>query len=239
MNICSIIDQALGPPLCQLCGGRGLGPEICLGCYRDLPRAFRVCTVCARPISRDGVCGRCVIRSPVYDHARVPYIYGFPVDRLIRRLKYNAVLSHGRLLGELAGHAFRRNPGAVEALVPVPPHPKRLRRRGFDHVVEIGRHLARIVGLPLRIGFCRRRRDTPPLWPLRARERRQVLKDAFECRRRAPARVAILDDVLTTGSTADAIAAVLRAAGARKIEIWAVARSPAPPTGWFQDGTRA
>lgn len=238
MNICPIIDQALGPPLCQLCGGRGLGPEICFGCYRDLPRAFRICDVCARPIPRDGVCGRCAMRAPLYDRARVPFIYGFPVDHLIRRLKYDAVLRHARLLGELAGHAFRRNPGSMEALVPVPPHPKRLRQRGFDQVVEIGRHLGRVVGLPFRAGFCLRRHDTPPLWPLGAGERRRVLKGAFECRWQAPGRVAVLDDVLTTGSTADAMASVLRAAGAREIEIWAVARSPTPPARPFQDGTR-
>jgi len=225
--------------VCQLCGKRGVGPEICLGCYRDLPRAFRACSVCGRPVPEQGTCARCVLRPPLYDRARVPFIYGFPIDRLVRRLKYDGVLSHARLLGELAGHAFRGNPGDMEALVPVPPHRKRLRQRGFDQVVEIGRHLARIVGLPLRTGTCVRRQDTPPLWSLGARERRRVLRDAFECPRRAPGRVAVIDDVLTTGSTADAMARVLRAAGAREIEIWAVARSPVLPAGPFQDGTRA
>ncbi len=239
MNICAIFDQMLGPAVCQLCGGRGLGPEICFGCYRDLPRAMRACPVCARPVPVAGICGPCVLRPPIFDRARVPFIYGFPVDRLIRRLKFDRVLSHARLLGELAGHALRGRTGRIEALVPVPPHPKRLRQRGFDQVVEIARHLRGVVRLPLRAGLCGRRRDTPPLWPLGPSERRRILKDVFECREEPPARVAVVDDILTTGATADAMATVLRAAGAQEVEIWAVARSPSLATRPAQAGTRA
>ena len=235
MNICTMIDHLLGPPLCQLCGGAGLGPEICFGCYRDLPRAFHSCPVCARPVGTPGVCSGCILRPPLYTRARAPFIYGFPVDHLIRRLKYGGVLSHGRLLGELTGHRLRRGSTRVQALVPVPPHPRRLRQRGFDQVLEIGRYLGPVAGLPLLQGLCERTRDTPPLWPMGPADRRRVLKDVFHCRRTAPARVAVLDDILTTGSTAEAMARALRRRGAQEVEIWAVARSPSP----VQAGTRA
>jgi len=204
-----------------------------------MPRAVRACTVCARPALTDGVCSGCLLRSPTYDRAKVPFIYGFPVDRLIQRLKYGGVLSHARLLGELTGHALRRKTGRIEALIPVPPHPKRLRQRGFDQVLEIGRYLRGTVGLPLLAGLCIRRRDTPPLWSLGSSERRRILKGAFECRGNLPRRVAVIDDILTTGSTADALATALRAAGAREVEVWAVARSPSPSPAGFQAGTRA
>ena len=106
MNIWRYIDQMLGPPLCQLCGAEGIGPEICAGCYRDLPRARSVCPLCARPVPVEGVCPACSLRRPLYDRARVPFIYDFPVNRLIRRLKYGGARSHGRLLGELTGSYF-------------------------------------------------------------------------------------------------------------------------------------
>jgi predicted amidophosphoribosyltransferase len=161
------------------------------------------------------------------------------MDRLIWRLKYGGVLSHARLLGELAGHALRRTFDQVDALVPVPPHRKRLRKRGFDQVLEIGRYLRAVVGLPLLPGMCVRRVETPPLWPLGPSERRRILRGAFECCGTPPERVAVLDDILTTGATADAMATVLRAAGARHVEVWAVARSPTATSGPVQVGTRA
>ncbi len=203
-----------------------MGPEICFGCFRDLPRAARSCPICARPVSTEGACGCCLLRRPVYDKARVPFVYAFPVDRMIQRLKYNGILSHARLLGELVGHALGRTDGRPEAIAPVPPHPRRLRQRGFDQVIEIARFVAALTRVPLVSGLCVRLLDTPPLWPLGAQERRRILTGAFECRVRPPERVAVFDDILTTGSTADAMASALRSAGAREVEVWAVARSP-------------
>jgi ComF family protein len=226
MNIWRHIDQILGPPLCQLCGAEGIGPEICAGCYRDLPRARWVCPLCARPVPVEGICPACSLRRPLYDRARVPFIYDFPVNRLIHRLKYGGARSHGRLLGELTGHALKRNRSLPRVIVPVPLHRKRLSQRGFDQALSIANSVARITGSTLMAGLCVRRRDTPPLWPLSAADRRRLLRGAFLCRDRAPASVAIFDDILTTGATADAMARTLRSAGADQVEVWAVARSP-------------
>ncbi len=226
MNIWRFIDQFLGPPVCQLCGSQGIGPEICAGCYRDLPRARRTCPICARPVPLEGICPSCSLRRPAYDRARVPFIYDFPVNRLIHRLKYGGTRSHGRLLGELTGRAPKRNGSLPPVIVPVPLHRRRLRQRGFDQALSIASWVARITGSKLTTGLCVRRRDTPPLWPLSAPDRRRLLKSAFVCRGRAPPSVAIFDDILTTGATADALARTLRSAGADEVEVWAVARSP-------------
>lgn len=239
MNICTVFNQALGPPICQLCGARGIGPEICAGCYRDLPRAHQSCPICARPVLLPGTCSRCLRRAPAYDRARVPFVYGFPVNRLIHRLKYGGIQCHARLLGEITGHALKRVVPAPEAIIPVPLHPARLRRRGFDQARVIAAHVGRVTGVTVRGGLCRRRRDTPPLWPLPPEERRKVLRGAFECRDLPPTRVALFDDILTTGSTAEALAGTLRAAGSREIEIWAVARSPASGVAANQAPTKA
>ena len=174
----------------------------------------------------EGVCPACSLRRPGYDRARVPFIYDFPVNRLIHRRKYGGTRSHGRLLGELTGRALKRNPSLPRVIVPVPLHRRRLRQRGFDQALSIANSVARITGSKLMTGLCVRRRDTPPLWPLSAPDRRRLLKDAFLCRGRAPASVVIFDDILTTGATADAMARILRSAGADEVEVWAVARSP-------------
>lgn len=234
MNIWRCFDHLLGPPTCQLCGARGLGPEICGGCYRDLPRARLACPVCAGPVPVAGVCPGCVLHPPAYDRARVPFIYGFPVNRLIHRLKYGGVRSHARLLGELVGRAMRRIETLPEAIVPVPLHPRRLRQRGFDQARDIAAFVAGATGLRLRAGLCVKRRYTPPLWPLTAGERRRLLEGTFECRGRPPSRVAVFDDILTTGATANALARILRAAGADEVELWAVARSPLMSAGSIQ-----
>jgi ComF family protein len=226
VNICTIIDRVAGPPACQLCGDPGVGPEICLGCYRDLPRARYPCPTCARPCSVPGSCVECVSRPPVFARATATFVYGFPVDRMIRRLKYRGRLPHARLLGELLGHAVRRFKTPPAAIVPVPLHRRRLRQRGFNQAREIAAAVARVTALPLRDRLCARRLDTPPLWSLDPSRRRSELTQAFECRDTPPPRVAIVDDVLTTGATATSLATILRRAGALHVEVWAVARSP-------------
>ena len=173
-----------------------------------------------------GSCVDCVSRPPVFDRATATFIYDFPVDRMIRRLKYRGRLLHARLLGELLGHAVRRLETLPAAIVPVPLHRRRLRQRGFNQAREIAAAVARVTALPLRDRLCARRLDTPPLWSLDPARRRSQLKQAFECKDNPPHRVAIVDDVLTTGATATSLATVLRRAGALHVEVWAVARSP-------------
>lgn len=227
MNIWTILDHLLGPPVCQLCGGRGVGPEICAGCYRDLPRAQWACPICARPVRQVGTCASCLQHPPAFARARVPFVYAFPVNRLLHRLKYQDVRCHARLLGELAGRTLRRVRRLPQAIVPVPLHRRRLRTRGFNQAEEIAAFVGRASGVPIRRTLCVRCRDTPPLWPLSATERRKLLAGAFDCAERPPARVAVFDDILTTGATADALARVLLRAGAQEVEVWAIARSPA------------
>ena len=221
----------LGPPVCQLCGGRGVGPDICVGCYRDLPRNRQACPVCAVPVASPGPCSRCLLEPPLYDRSHAPFLYVFPIDRMLQRLKYGRYLPHARLLGEMTGHLLRPLEDRPEAIVPVPLHRRRLRSRGFNQAREIGAAVARVTGIALRDDVCRRVRDTRPLWVLNPGQRRRELRDAFECPRPPPAHVALLDDVLTTGSTADAAARTLRRNGARMVQVWSVARSPRRPHG--------
>lgn len=225
MNMWRIIDRLLGRPVCQLCGAVGLGPDICSGCFRDLPWNRQACPVCARPVATPGLCAPCVSRQPAFERAQAPLVYAFPVDRLLQRLKYGRYLPHARLLGELTGHRLRRLAERPAAIVPVPLHWRRFRSRGFNQASEIASIVARVTRVPLR-DICRRRKNTPPLWSLPPPERRRQVAGAFECRHAPPKHVAVLDDVLTTGATAEALAVTLLRHGARRVDVWAVARSP-------------
>lgn len=117
--------------------------------------------------------------------------------------------------------AFGRRPDAV---IPVPLHPLRARERGFDQADWLGRRLARRLGLPCMT--AQRVRMTPTQRGLPRKARRANLRNAFRIDRPLPAHVVLLDDVMTTGATFDALAKACRAAGAQRIEAWAVARTP-------------
>ena len=111
-----------------------------------------------------------------------------------------------------------------DALIPVPLHPRRLAERGFNQAEEIARFISREVGVPVVGGICRRVRPTRMQSRLSDQDRRSNVAGAFECSQ-SPERPAIVDDVVTTGATADALAAALITAGADRVQVWAVARA--------------
>jgi len=133
-----------------------------------------------------------------------------------------AVEGHPPLLARHVAAAGSRLP---QALVPLPLHAARYRERGFNQAEVIARHVASRTGVPLDALLLQRLRATAPQTTLSASERRHNCTGAFAARpgRRSPARVALLDDVMTTGSTAAAAAEALRAAGARHVELWVCA----------------
>ena len=221
------LQQRLWPSPCSLClapdpSGRGL----CPGCLADLPRLDPCCPHCALPLATAGqVCGHCQRRPPRFDAAVALFRYAPPVDVLIQGLKFGQALHFAPLFAELlaARLAGQRPP---DCILPVPLHPRRQRERGFNQAVEIARPLARRLGSRLELESCVRRRATTPQTGLSAAARRRNLRDAFALARPLAGRsVAVLDDVMTTGGTLDAIADVLRGGGVEHIEAWVCART--------------
>lgn len=210
-------------PACQLCDAPGAPDALCAGCRADLPWIRSACRRCARPLSEPGECGRCLSRPPPWSAAVVPLAWTFPVDALVSRFKYAGGLQHGWLLGRLLASACAdRRP---DALLPVPLHPARLAERGFNQSAELARPVSRQLGVRVCHHACRRVRATPAQAGLSAVQRKRNLAGAFVASAEvAGLAIAIVDDVLTTGATATALAAALLAAGARDVELWAVAR---------------
>jgi ComF family protein len=207
---------------CPSCGGateRGF----CGVCAADLPRTLEPCERCglAAPVAR---CPRRV--GPwLVDAVVAPFTYRAPLDHYVRALKYGGARSLGRAFGLLLAEAVARHD--VDALIPVPLQRARLRERGYNQATEIARTLARELRLPLLHRGIGRHGASRSQIGQRAEQRRAAVAGAFRVRRRLDgARLAIVDDVLTTGATANALAAALRAAGATHCIAVAAARTP-------------
>ncbi|WP_263144476.1 ComF family protein [Pseudomonas sp. RIT-PI-AD] len=223
---------------CQLCGAQADHPRapICNGCQADLPWLRASCQVCALPLPVAGqTCGACLKRPPAFARVEAPWRYGFPLDSLITRFKHQADWPHGRLLGELLAehlrHAFDEHLPRPDLLLPVPLAAGRLRQRGFNQAEMLAGWLARELALPVERQWLHRERETPAQQGLDGAARRRNLRQAFALSARAAAagrHLALVDDVLTTGATAEALARLLRRAGAARVDVYCLARTPKP-----------
>lgn len=212
---------------CVLCLDPADGPAgFCAACALDLPWASAACGRCAMPLPAGATgCGSCSLRMPSYQAAFAAFDYSFPVDQLVRRLKYHGHLAHSRNLGALLAQAGGGRSAGIDGWVPVPLHREREARRGYNQALEIARELAARTDRPLLDGLLWRARATRTQAGLGAIERRANVQGAFRADPRVKGlSIGLVDDVLTTGSTADAAARALQAAGARRVEVWVVAR---------------
>ncbi|QFY91146.1 ComF family protein [Magnetovirga frankeli] len=218
----------LFPPCCSLCGAAGVGDwDICAECLADLPRLGACCQRCALPLAVPGLCGACMQRSPLFDRCICPLLYQGPVPGLITGLKFHNRLAHARLLAELMWQRLEQEVEWPELILPVPLHPLRLRQRGYNQALEIARPLARRLGRPLSIRHCRRQRATSAQSELPKRQRQKNLRGAFVLDRPlGVGHLALLDDVVTTGSTVNELARLLKGAGVQRVDVWALARTP-------------
>ena len=228
MNI-SLIFRQLLPASCLLCGANSNVDPLCPGCQADLPwHSQPHCPQCAIPTPGGQVCGACLKHPPAFDRTHAALTYAFPIDQMIPRLKYHGQLAIVPVLGEClaqtAKHAAR-----PDRLIPMPLHAKRIRERGFNHATEIARVVAKQLGLPLDLASCQRVRDTPPQMGLKHDARRRNVRGAFTCQGDVRGQhIALVDDVMTTGTSLDELAATLKRAGAREVDTWVVARTPLP-----------
>jgi ComF family protein len=227
------------PPQCLLCPGRGQPPgfDLCSACEGELPALVAPCGRCGLPrvphaaASRDAGCGHCSGLARPFVRCFAPYLYGAHVDGVIHALKYDGALANARVLGILLGRAVaaRGLQGDVDLLVPMPLHPDRLVERGFNQSFEIARFTGRVVGRPCEpLGLSRTRATAPQVAlsrPDRARNVTGAFGPAAHSARVAGRRIALVDDVVTTGSTASEASRALLAIGAVSVEVWSVARA--------------
>jgi len=206
---------------CFLC--RGSARELlCAQCDAELPRLdFALCPRCALASPGGAICGRCLSSPGAYDATRAALAYDFPADALVHSLKFRGELALAPLLAALLLPRIRDD--AVDHVVAVPLARKRLQERGYNQSVEIARHLRKEA---LDVDLCERTRDVRPQIELPYEERQRNVRGAFRCTRSlVGARIAVVDDVMTTGATLNELARTLKAAGAVHVVNWVVART--------------
>ena len=220
----------LYPAHCLLCGDEGVrGRDLCAACFGELPWNRRPCPRCAAPLppdAEDRLCGNCLKSLPAWDEARSPLTYAYPVDRLVQRFKFDGDLPIGRLLAGLLADYLAAGSERPDCIVPVPLHPARLKERGFNQAVELARPIGRRLKIPVRLDLCERVRATDVQSKLDAVERKKNLRGAFAVKGSVDGKhIAILDDVVTTGTTVESLTQALKDAGAKEVRMWCVARA--------------
>jgi ComF family protein len=214
---------------CLLCLAPAGGSALCDTCERSLPNASPRCPQCALPLPEERSCAECLRHPPAFDDVLTAYDYRFPVDRLVRRFKFSADLAAGAYLGQALARAARGAP-MPDLLVASPVSAARLRERGLNPALVLARQAGRRLGIPVDARAVAKIRHTPPQAGLDRAGRHRNLQGAFAVRRRLDGlRVAVVDDVMTTGATLAALAAELKHAGAAHVSGWVVARTPEPP----------
>jgi len=227
-----VLDFAL-PPRCPGCGTVTEAPHrFCLDCWSALIFLGEPCCIrCALPFDYDAgaavECGACLADRPGFDRLRAAVTYGEISRKVALKLKYG-----GRPgVAETMARFMERHLAPAEGMlvVPVPLHRWRIWRRGYNQSALIATALARLAGLETRLDLIKRVKRTPPLRGMGPRERRDAVRGAF--RIEPPARSAVkgrtillVDDVYTSGATANACAGALRRAGAARIEVLCWAR---------------
>jgi ComF family protein len=209
---------------------------ICVACETELPWLGDQCQHCALPLPLSGLtCAQCCKRPPAFSEVLVPWLYDFPIDSLITRFKHQGNWPMGRLLAQLLGqflnHRFEEGLPRPDYLLPVPLATRRLRQRGYNQAAMLADWLGSQLHIPVSHRLLLRTRETPAQQGLDAKARKHNLRGAFalpDAAQLEGRHVALVDDVLTTGSTADAIARKLLNAGAQRVDVYCLARTPKP-----------
>ncbi|WP_102946281.1 ComF family protein [Stenotrophomonas sp. VV52] len=226
-NVLSWMGRQVLPLRCLVCADPGHeGLDLCAACYADLPWNDHACPLCALPLPPEepaAICGACLRQPPRQMGAAATFIYAPPIDRLVLRFKFHQDLAAGRLLSQLMLQAVPEF--ALDPLMPMPLHRRRLRERGYDQARELARPLARELGVPLWSGLCRSR-ATVAQSTLDAEARRQNLRGAFAVTATPPSRLTLVDDVMTTGATLDGAMRALKRSGMEQATLWVCARAP-------------
>jgi ComF family protein len=222
------IKQIVFPSNCLLCDAETDASQlsICDCCIADFTSQDRPCCPQCGILSGSGnTCGHCLKSPPSFNATHALYTYQYPIDGLLQKYKYGNQLT----IAELFGRLIARDRSATQrpdVLIPMPLHPLRLQERGFNQAVEIARVVACCLDIPLDAHCCKRIKSAPPQVTLLLKQRVRNMRNAFICERDLTGmRVALLDDVMTTGASLNALAAAVRKAGATEVECWVVART--------------
>ncbi|MCF7969848.1 MAG: ComF family protein [Methylococcaceae bacterium] len=230
-NWFDIIQYSLLSTSCILCNKPGMQHiDLCAACYDALEKMEDQCYCCAKPFAvrslTPRLCGQCQKNPPAFNKTYSPFIHQGAIRYLINQLKFNGAYKNSRLLGLLLADYLGKNAELPELIIPVPLHTNRYKQRGFNQTHEIAKTIAKELNLAIDISSCRRIKNTPHQISLTAKQRRKNIKNAFQITKLPKVNhIAILDDVMTTGATANELARLLKSAGINRVDVWLCARA--------------
>lgn len=224
--------NTLFSPICLICGfSTHTASNLCQTCQQSLPILPHHCQFCAQflPSTTISICGKCQQSRPPFDkvYAIGPYAAG--IKQLIRQLKFQQQLTAAEALGILLVHKIQtvwyQHQRLPDLILPIPLHVDRLKERGFNQAIEIARPIQKHCQLPMHVTGISRTKPTLAQSGLTYRQRQANMLQAFEINDDYSGySIALLDDVMTTGSTLRACSAALKQHGVKRIDIWCCAR---------------
>jgi len=225
LNRCTNIIQS-----CALCGTPDSHVHgLCESCHADLPWLVHACPCCALPLARQdsGPCPHCMQTPPMFHKVQAAFSYSFPISALIPAIKYQQQPVHLGWLSAVMGDFLRqRHEGPwPDALLPIPMHNLSLIHRGYNQAELLAHRLGALLQIP-PFSSLKKTRRTPKQMALNLEARRTNLDGAFKLDAALPKHVALVDDVMTTGTTVSTVTELLLEQGCERVDVWVLARTP-------------
>lgn len=198
----------------------------CKSCERDFIKGVRRCPICAKHNNNAKTCGQCISSPPVFSSTTVLYNYEYPIKKLVLSFKFKKRAELSLFFADRFVQKISSKNKLPDILIPVPLHKKRQAQRGYNQSLELSKLLSKKLNVPFNSELCKRVVNTDPQSELPMKSRKKNVKNAFILNgENIPKHIAIIDDVITTGSTINEIARLFKKAGCEQIDIWAIART--------------
>ncbi len=228
------------PGQCQMCHG-ALNQQrqwVCEQCEEHLPYLTSACMTCAEPLPTSGKqaqCGACLKHPPAIDRVYACFNYQYPINQWLPQFKFSRRFALADWFGEQFIRKLNHNVetgltsysynGPLQ-LIPVPLHNQRMRERGYNQALLFACYLSKQLNLPINLNCVVRNKRTMAQSGLSLKERQRNIKQAFTLTDEPPRQAILVDDVITTGSTLNELAAKLKSAGTEYVEAWVIAHAP-------------
>jgi ComF family protein len=236
----SAIEKGIKQKRCLFCDETTYNTEaVCSPCYQDLPWNTYHCSQCALPLptpqqpankpTESIVCGGCISVPPPFIATVASFCYDIPVDRAIQKLKYNQKQYFASIFASFLAktiHQHYQDTPLPSYLIPVPMHKDKLKERGFNQALLISQKLSKQLSIPTNETILKKVKPTPSQTGLNKKQRTRNLKGAFTITKSVVGQhIALIDDVMTTRATSDLLSQLLMDAGAKRVDVWCVART--------------
>ena len=227
-KIQSITQRLFWPRSCALCHRyHRHNHAVCTECMPLFSPLGPACHHCAEPLPEGQflMCGACSKTLPCVDKVSVACLFQEPIRTLLHQFKYRSGLYLCSFLCTLIKNALSPEALTTECLIPIPLHPKRLRERGFNQAAVLSRYLSKELHLPIDLYGWKKIIHTKPQAQLDASSRKKNLHQACAASPMPYQHVTLIDDLITTGSTVNALAYALKQQGVARVDVWCCAKA--------------